>query len=231
MKRLPVAALLAVLFAASASAQQWKPLVRDAGKGAQNLQCVRKDPAHAGGTQAYADEIGAGKCFVSVHGMAGGMVYRDYAFFSDGMLMVFNSYGDGEDTRRFTSAREFYFFPRANAPDVDLDPAAPSVVVTMANGDRVTFNTDDAQIASVGRGGVEFPSYNGLMLDVGFRMGELPSGLPNGDATFRSAYGQTCTVKNKELFTYASGDRALKMTDAELSLWLKTRCPGLYVDF
>jgi len=115
----------------------------------------------------------------------------------------------------------------------------------MANGDRVAFNTDSAQISAIGRGGVrvaqridpadrggvEFPSYAGLMLDVGFRMGELPSGLPNGDATFRSAYGQLCTVKNNELFSYAGGDRAFKLSDAELSLWLKTRCPGLYVDF
>lgn len=236
---------LVLALAAPASAQAWRPYVRDVGTGAKDVQCVRRDPAHAGGTQGYADQLGSGKCYVSIHPMAVGMIYRDYAFFSDGMLMVFNSYGAGEDTRRFTSAREFYFFPRLNAPDVTIDPAAPAVSVLMSNGDTVTFNPADAQIAAIGRGGVtvaqridpadrggvEFPSYNGLMLDVGFRMGELPSGLPDGDAVFRSAYGQTCSVKNREIFSYADGNRAFTFTDEELSLWLKTRCPGLYVDF
>ncbi|MBI4345209.1 MAG: hypothetical protein HY553_00030 [Elusimicrobia bacterium] len=236
---------LVVALAATSWAQAWRPYVGDVGPGSKGVQCVRRDPAHAGGTQGYADQLGAGKCYVSIHPMAVGMVYRDYAFFSDGMLMVFNSYGAGEDTRRFTSAREFYFFPRVVAPDVTVDPQTPAVSVLMSNGDTVTFNTQDAQIASIGRGGVtvaqridpadrggvEFPSYNGLLLDVGFRMGELPSGLPNGDAAFRSAYGQTCTVKNREIFNYANGDRAFKFADDELSLWLKTRCPGLHVDF
>ena len=245
MARLPVAAALAALLACPSFAQQWKPLVPKIGPGAANVRCIVRAPAHAGGTQGYADELSAGRCYVSIHPMAVGMVYRDYAFFSDGMLMVFNSYGDGEDTRRFTSAREFYFFPRTGAPDVNVDADAPAVTVTMANGDRVVFNTDDAQIASIGRGGVsvaqridpadrggvEFPSYNGLLLDVGFRMGELPSGVPGGDATFRSAYGQTCVVKNREIFTYAAGERSFTRSDAELSLWLKTRCPGFYVDF
>ena len=207
--------------------------------------CPLVSPVVAGGTQGYADALTGDKCYVSIHPMAGGMVYRDYAFFSDGMLLIFSSYGDGEDTARMTSAREFYFFPRRAPPTLLIDPAAPSVSVKMSDGGRIDFNPADAQIRSTDRGGVtvspridpaerggvEFTRYDGLMLDVGFRMGELPSGKPDGDAVFRSAYGQSCTIKNRELFVYANGERAVKFTDGELSTWLKTRCPGLYVDF
>ncbi|MBI4425665.1 MAG: hypothetical protein HY554_18180, partial [Elusimicrobia bacterium] len=72
---------------------------------------------------------------------------------------------------------------------------------------------------------------NGLMLDAGFRRGELPSGRPESESVFRSAYGQRCAVKNKEVFAYAGGEPSFKFSDVELSAWLRTRCPGLSVGF
>ncbi len=244
MKTLFAALAVLALSVSPSSAQRWKELMPASRPGAA-AACQRHEPTHAGGTQGYADGLSSGKCYVSIHPMAVGMLYRVYAFFSDGMLMVFNSYGAGEDPVKMPSAREFYFFPRRAAPKLQMDPAAPAVSVTMSDGGLVVFNPADAQIRSVDRGGgsgspridpadrggVEFSSYNGLMLDVGFRMGELPSGKPENEAVFRSAYGQLCTIKNKELFAYAGGGRSIKYTDQELSTWLKTRCPGLFVDF
>ncbi|TPW19704.1 MAG: hypothetical protein FD126_2423 [Elusimicrobia bacterium] len=69
------------------------------------------------------------------------------------------------------------------------------------------------------------------MLDAGFRMGELPSGKPNGEATFRDANGATCKVKNNEVYTHANGDRSFKFDDAALKTFLAARCPNLSVGF
>jgi hypothetical protein len=239
------AALAALLLApVLASAQAWRSYVNSGPSALASAPCAVSAPIVVGGTQGYADSLGGGKCYVSIHPMAVGMIYRDYAFFDDGMLMVFNSYGDGEGPG-MTSAREFYFFPRSSALALEMNAAAGTAVVRMSDGGRVSFAPATAQIASVDRGavtvspridpaergGVEFSSYSGLMLDAGFRMGELPSGLPDGESTFRSAQGQLCRVKNREIFTYAGKDHSFKFDDAALSAWLKTRCPGLAAGF
>jgi len=204
--------------------------------------CPRVDPSHVGNTQGYADGMGSGTCYVSISSMLStNLVYRSYAFFSDGLLMVFNSYGDGEDSNpNLTSAREFRFFPRS-AITLHMDKTAGTVSVTMGDGGEVRFDPATSQIRSLDkgsvtvspridpaeRGGVEITSYAGLMLDGGFRMGESPAGRPNADATFRDAQGHLCTVKNNELFAYANGDHRFKFTDAQLKTWLATRCPAI----
>jgi hypothetical protein len=209
--------------------------------------CPRVDPSHVDNTQGYADGFGSGKCYVSIGSMStNNLIYRGYSFFSDGLMMVFSSYGDGEDNNpNLTSAREFIFFPRTGALALEMDKAAGTVSVVMADGGRVHIEPATAQIKSLARGsvtvspridpaergGVEIPSYTGLMLDAGFRMGESPSGRPNADSTFRDALGHACTVKNNEIFAYANGEHELKFTDAQLSAWLKTRCPKLMPGF
>ena len=211
---------------------------------ASSCQIVR--PVHSGNTQGYADQMGSGQCYVSVHpNNSTNLVYRNYGIFSDGLFMVFNSFGDSENTAKDTGAREYHFFPRSQTPTLQIDPAGPTVSVTLVDGGTIVFDPATAQPVSSDRGtvtvagtvdrgnkgGVEFPSYAGLMLDSGFRMGELPSGKPNGDSTFRDAQGHTCVVKNSEVFAYANGDRSFKFDDAALKAFLKTRCPKLTVSF
>jgi hypothetical protein len=116
----------------------------------------------------------------------------------------------------------------------------------MSDGARADFEPASAQLSGLergsvtvapkidpaGRGGVEIPRYAGLMLDAGFRIGESPSGRPDAASTFRDVSGRQCTVKNSGLFSYSSdGDHAFKLTDAQLSVWLKTACPGLNPGF
>src|SRR5579862_7388677 len=118
MNAIAVLFALAPLFSWTAHAQLWKTTMHPAAKAAAPAACVPHAPERAGETQGYADSLESGNCFVSIHPMAAGMVYRDYAFFGDGMLMVFNSYGDGDGNPNLTSAREYYFFPRRNAPEL-----------------------------------------------------------------------------------------------------------------
>jgi hypothetical protein len=174
------------------------------------------------------------------------LVYRGYSIFSDGLLMVFSSYGDGEDSNpNLTSAREYFFFPRRAGLELRMDKAGGTVSVRMTDGGVLHINPATAQISSLERGsvtisprvdasergGVEITSYAGLVLDAGFRMGESPSGRPDADSTFRDAQGHLCTVKNRELFDYANGEHGLKFNDAQLSAWLGTRCPSITPGF
>ncbi|MDE2510375.1 MAG: hypothetical protein KGL74_04575 [Elusimicrobia bacterium] len=248
MKSLIFSAVCAVsVLVSTARAQAWRPYFHESLAARVASVCPQVSPVMIGGTQGYADSLSSGHCFVSIDPTdSTGLVYRAHAFFDDGLLMVFNSYGDGEGNPNLTSAREFFFFPRRGTPELTMDAAAGVVSVRMSDGGRVNFNPATAQIASLergavtvvsridpaDRGGVEIPRYAGLMLDAGFRLGESPSGRPNAESTFRDAQGKTCAVKNNELFNYTpDGDHALKFTDAQLSAWLATRCPGLSAGF
>jgi hypothetical protein len=209
--------------------------------------CPRVPPAIIGGTQGYSDSMGSGKCFVSIDPTeTNQLIYKAFTFFDDGLMMVFSSYGDGEDSNpNLTSAREFWFFPRSTPLTLRMDKSAGTVSVTMSDGGTVTIDPATAQPKSLDRGtvtvsprvdpaergGIEITSYAGLVLDGGFRMGESPTGRPAADSNFRDAQGHLCTVKNNELFSYANGDHSFKFTDAQLSAWLRTRCPNLTPGF
>ncbi len=241
------AAALVVLIASSASAQAWSryapsraPLIR-----AASAPCARVNPVHVQNTQVYADGLASGLCYVSIQpNNSTDLVYRSLAFFSGGLMMVFSSYGAGDDPA-LTSAREFWFFPRLAAPTVAADAAAGTIAVTLPDGGVATIDPATAQLSALDRGtvrveprvdpalrgGVEIPSYRGLILDAGYRRGESPSGRPAASSTFRDAQGHSCAVKNSELWTYSGGEHYFKMDDAALSAWLKTRCPGLVPGF
>ncbi len=241
---LALIALALPLTASAQSARHYHPRFT-ALSGSGN--CPSVAPAHIGGTQGYADSMGSGKCFVSIDPTnTDHLIYKAYTFFDDGLMMVFSSYGDGEDSNpNLTSAREFWFFPRSNPLTLHMDKAAGTISVTMSDGGTVTIDPATANPRSLDRGavtvsprvdpaergGVEITSYAGLVLDGGFRMGESPTGRPNSDSTFRDAQGHLCAVKNSEVFSYANGDHAFKFTDAQLSAWLRTRCPNLTPGF
>ncbi len=244
MRTILALALLALPLTASAQLRKYRPEFSLLAAGGA---CPRVAPSHVDDTQGYADGFGSGKCYVSIGSMStNNLIYRAYSFFSDGLLMVFSSYGDGEDSNpNLTSAREFFFYPRAGALALEMNKAAGTVAVVMADGGRVHIDPATAQIKALDRGtvtvspridpaergGVEITGYAGLMLDAGFRMGESPSGRPEANSTFRDAQGHLCTLKNKELFAYANGEHELKFTDAQLVVFLKTRCPNLTPGF
>lgn len=205
----------------------------------------RVDPVHVANLQVYGDAMGGGRCFVSISpNNAQNLVYRSWAVFEGGPLMVFMSFDDawGADS---TGAREYYFFPRSSRPAVDFDAANPRVSATLPNGDSLSFDPAAATASAIGRGtltvdprvdrslrdGTDISSYDGLLLDLGFAFGHSPASEKKRVVTFRSAQGQLCRVKNEEIFVYANGDHSFKYDDAALSAWLKTRCPGFAPGF
>lgn len=209
--------------------------------------CTRVMPQVVGDTQVYMDDLG-NLCMVSVdyRDAYKTMVYRSYGLFSDGLIMVFNSYGHGTDVSRLTSAREFYVFPRNGTMAIHADDAANTLSVTHVNADRLHFDPATGQLSGTDRGtvalapsvepgnkgGLEFTSYRGLLLDAGFAMGRSPSGRRDASSTFRDAAGKTCTVQNKEIFQWdAAGEHSLKHDDAQLVGFLRFRCPQLDAGF
>jgi len=229
MRTLAAALLLAVLPAAANAAG-----------------CPVQKPRVIGATQGYVQELGD-LCLVSIDpAFTADLVYRSYAVFADGLLLVFNSYGAGDDIGRLTGAREFRFFPRSSSIGLAMDEASGTISVTMANGDTLSVDpatgqlsgsrngqlSVDPSISPTNGGGVEFPAYRGLVLDLGFARGHSPSDRPDGRATFRDAAGQTCSVSNQEIFKYTpDGEHSFKFGDTQLVNWLHFRCPFLSPGF
>lgn len=185
---------------------------------------------------------GSNVCFFSVgnHKTMGG-VYRNYLFTSDGELMIFNSYGWGDDSSS-TGAREFFFFPRSSSISYNWNDESRQLEVTAVSGDQFFFDYDEAQLTSMSKGqvqiasevrkdnkgGVEILNYQGLLMDGGFKVGSAPTTSRNATSTFKDATGGTCTLKNSALFTYESnGNLFFKYSDSELPVFLKRVCAKL----
>ncbi|MNK08048.1 hypothetical protein D3C87_259720 [compost metagenome] len=184
-------------------------------------------------------------CFISVHPLDSyyDMVYRDHLFTSDGLLMVFNSFGPGEDSSS-TGAREFFMFPR---PQKEIthqwDTENKLLTITHVTGDKFVFDARKARLVSMtradvsvassvdpkNRGGIEITNFQGLMMDGGWSVGSSPTGNKRGVSQFKDSAGKTCNVKNSDLFRYTSGGDAILRykDDASLQKFLKGQCPQL----
>lgn len=171
------------------------------------------------------------------------LIYRDYMFTSDGELMVFNSFGSGDESVT-TGAREFYMFPRPVEEIThvwDLDKQ--ELTVTHVTGDKFIFDIRKARLKSMtrgnvtvadyvepkNRGGVEISNFQGILFDGGFKRGSAPTGNGNATSYFKDVNNKSCAVKNSEVFKYtADGDIHLKFeSDKAVMAFIKQRCPGL----
>lgn len=187
---------------------------------------------------------GRTKCFLTVVSRDNyHMVYRDFLFSGDGLFMIFDSFGAGSEST-MTAAREFYMFPRNKTQPLSYkyDAATKSIQVTSAFGKVFTFNTQKSILTGISgseftmdhnvkpdrRGGLEFVKNDGLILDVGYKIGESPSQNPKNKIVFKDSQERSCAVVNADVFHYtAEKDAVFKFTDEQLKSFLKSRCPGL----
>ncbi len=156
--------------------------------------------------------------------------------------MVFNSYGPGDESQT-TSAREFYLFPRVKENfSYTWNDSINELEFINVTGDKIIFDSRKGRLKSISggnvtvadyieptnRGGIEITNYKGLILDGGFKIGSAPTGDSSGTSTMTDVLGNTCKLKNTEVFTYSSnGDVIFKFTDKALATYLKTRCKNL----
>lgn len=211
-----------------------------------------QDPAHCPyiveryeGTQIqqlWAD--GSQSCFLSVSPLDAyvDLIYRDHLFSTDGLFMVFNSYGPGPESET-TGAREFYMFPRPlNKFEFRWNRDAQELEVIHVTGDKFIFDARKARLKSISRttvtvadyvekgnrGGIEISNFPGLLLDGGFNIGSAPTGSSSGNSVIKDARGQSCKLQNHELFKYTSdGDVILRYSDNTLASFLQKRCSNL----
>lgn len=178
-------------------------------------------------------------CQVSIHPMnVTDLIYRDYLMNSQGLLLVFNSYGVGPDSTT-TGAREFYFFPRKD-PYLKIEFLNnKDVAVTMSNQQTLIFDAQtaqlkqisgssikvDAKVSKLNRGGVEIQANSNLFLDFGFKMGSQASSNLKGQAVFKNFRKELCNIKNKELIKYHNSEPVFYLTDSEIMKKLVELCP------
>lgn len=173
------------------------------------------------------------------------MKYRDYLISNAGLFMVFNSYGAGSNSTS-TAAREFFFFPRT-ATEVEVrlpETDDEDVQVMVSSGRWLTFSRVNADLSAIetgsvrrdprvrktNKGGIEIPTYQGLMLDAGFTIGQSPTDDLSRESVFRDEFGMTCSVINEQIF-FKDGYNSILKSDSEIAAFLKTQCPQLKVDF
>ncbi len=199
-----------------------------------------------GRARVVADKLSETECYVSV-GLDWpdeSMLYRSYLLTSKGLMLVFNSLGDGPESTH-TGAREFYFFPHTSDLGLRVIPETKRILVRMTNSDFAEFNSETGQIqglkkgavtvesriAANNAGGVEISDYKMLILDSGFKLGSSPSGISSRKSVFRDQVGRSCEVKNTEIFKYVGGQNELKYSDKDLCQFLYSRCPSLTCNF
>ncbi|MFP5520740.1 MAG: hypothetical protein ACLGGX_12615 [Bdellovibrionia bacterium] len=188
-----------------------------------------------------------GGCWLSVMPFnVKNLTYRDFLFDEQGLMMVFASFGEGDDSQT-TGAREFYLFPRKNKIPTGKFLENNDLVVTHPSGTEFLFSSKTGDVTAMSPGqlkvssffdpseksGVEILKFEGILLDLGFRMGAPPSSLSSGRATFKDTQNNSCVLRNSELFRITSdGDAYFRYPqDAALGKFLKTRCPDLVVPF
>lgn len=179
------------------------------------------------------------ECWHSVHPMDGyeSLTYRSYLITSDGMFFVFNSYGQGSDSKT-TGARTYYFFPREiYQGDVALTDAQASIRVNSKltlqfetknlyplNNQNIIFK-NYTSINPKNAGGVEVVRYNGVYLDTGFMMGKSASSVPTLKSMFKNQFGQKCSLQNQLIFDYKDEDAILKH-ETVLHRIVAAQCPS-----
>lgn len=195
------------------------------------------------GTQVQM-QPSSSSCLLSVHPRDSyvNLVYRDFLFDSDGLFMVFNSFGQGDESK-MTAAREYSFFPRRNGDmSYTYDKTSKKLFVTAPSGKVFTFETVHASLVDIAGtrivqhaevnaqngGGIDVVGNDGLMMDGGFTIGKSPAEDPENKVTFKDAQGHSCQLVNADIYNYTTdGDNSLKYDDAQLKSFLGKHCPNL----
>ncbi len=183
------------------------------------------------------------------------LVYRSYVFSNRGSLLVFNSFGDGDSAGdnedELTGAKEFYFFPRLQKPQIfswesDMTPNKDYLKIESNHYFTLKIDAETGLIVSVdqanikidpevrpdNQGGVRISPKSGLIYELPFTKGVAPSSQPNIRGVFLDSSGSKCEIKAGDLFSKDSnGEIYFKMSDYALKQFLKIKCPKLNVEY
>lgn len=200
---------------------------------------------HQGRISARVYQMKSGQCLISVNDQESVDVYRSYSISSSGLFMVFNAFEMWGGTKESDGSRAYFFFPRKHAPSF-VEVPKKGIRVHTVSGQEILFSGKTARIASMhgakfsedpevipdNRGGVELHSFQGIVLDTGWQLGDVGYSRKNRkrSSTFMDSQGRRCAVINQEIFAYDTGKAEVELkheTDAELAEFLSEKCPEL----
>ena len=186
-----------------------------------------------------------GSCVVRISPKNEGDRYRTYSFNSHGELLVFNTFA-----KSLSGSRSYFIFPRKQMPSFQIRTDGDIDVIT-SSGDifridsetsyvRAISGVEHEQVVEIDRsnqGGLYLkkPTGSSLLLDCGFQMGEAAYSKEARSCVFKDKHGGTCTVANRDLFTYVRDPKSHVLNDVhlkheddlQLANFLTRRCKNL----
>ncbi len=167
---------------------------------------------------------------------------RSLTVASDGRVMVFNTfrpvdeagaevppedprYADFNTLTQVTGARVFWLFPRVGPLGARVKDGVARV--GLANGAELDFDVEGGELRAArgveltlepavrrdNAGGVTLRATDGLVLDLGFRLGNDPALEPQRVATLTDAAGRRCALPVGALFRYADEEPIFRFAD------------------
>jgi hypothetical protein len=186
-----------------------------------------------------------GECMISLGDGVNYPKYRSYMFSTAGDLIVFNSFGDGSPSTS-TGARSYILFPRTNPlefkiEDNNIHVKTPSGVVFVFSGKKgdlvavhgMYFTLDD-EVRGDNNGGLDLHPFKGLIIDEGWRQGELPRVDFKRSSHFKDGHGNFCKVLNSDIFEAIidnsgaiDGAKLKFVSPGDMRYFLENKCPQI----
>lgn len=165
--------------------------------------------------------------------------WRSYSYFTSGLFMIFSHFGGGSEETS-TGAKTYYFFPRLQEPQFFFENERLRVVDSSGREHHYDLFTGDflalqgatievsSQITKSNQGGFAIKKFNGLRLENGFALGELPYAHELRSSLFVGR-GFDCSFENSELFNYSYKNGRLvsatfRYTDLQVKRLLDSSC-------
>ena len=185
------------------------------------------------------------------YGKQFGKRYRSFTFSANGQVMMFVNTNDDERLSRATGARCFHLLPfRKPAEPSFTDNGDGTVSLVLPSGHTAVFSTSTGEPISVegfnlklsplqhisqvekNRGFVDIAPQKGfLLLDYGWRTGEVPISQLWRDITIADGSGASCKAKMSDVFKKDPRDPDevvfIPDTNEKLKAFLKKKCPKI----
>jgi hypothetical protein len=164
---------------------------------------------------------------------------RSLTFNNEGAIQVFSNF-PGTTNSNSTGARVYYLFPfKTNKSISEVDENHLTVVHT--SGAKLIFDNKgrvsspdlkmrvSQEINSQNKSGIEIESFqNGLVVDLGYRMGSTPVLNKNAVVTITDKNKKKCTMVNSDINEINNDNVKLRFkTNQALHSFLSRKCPGL----
>ncbi|MCU0849597.1 MAG: hypothetical protein MUD12_17085 [Spirochaetes bacterium] len=177
--------------------------------------------------------------------------YRSFMFMPNGQVMVFTGTKDDERMSRSTGSRYFHLLPFKTQGDPSYSDAGDGTVdILSPGGHRAKFSTENGEPVFIEgitiklyplRHIKEIEKNNGLMditpekgrllIDYGWRTGEVPITQLWRNIEIKDGHGNVCKAKMSEVFRVDPKDKDevffIHDTNARLRQFLKKKCPKI----